>query len=305
MPRTDMARHILTVFLAVTLAACKFTVIVPRGGVVLSTASGTCEELTNCIHDIVDTTYTESFRAVPQEGFQFVRWNTGGNFVCKDSINPTCVIDTTPLAGIIPDETIAGFGDYYIMPIFGDKLPITDTVIADGKEWAQVNLFTNKEYALVPSYLWTRLSWSAIDAICPSSGGGVCNGSLNGWDMTGWTWASVDEVNSLFNSYGVEPPLGTGPDRVDVICELVDWSANMADDGWELANLTSPWTVSGFTRTSQSSSAAYVGTWADKPSSILACNQFPNLATVSVVTNTIVSKDSLSDVTGGWFYRTP
>jgi hypothetical protein len=54
-------------------------------------------------------------------------------------------------------------------------MPITDTVTADGKEWAQVDLFLN-------------LSWYDINAVCPE---GVCSdgGMLNGYDMTGWLWA--------------------------------------------------------------------------------------------------------------------
>jgi hypothetical protein len=76
--------------------------------------------------------------------------------------------------------------------------PISDIVTANGKVWAQVSLFTN-------------LSWSQISAICPA---GVCvdNGMLNGYNMSGWRWASVDDVNALFNFYGVSPALGPGPD---------------------------------------------------------------------------------------------
>ena len=61
-----------------------------------------------------------------------------------------------------------------------------DIVIVNGTEWAQVDLFTNT-------------SWSQINALCP---GGVCGeGTLNGYDMAGWIWASTDEVNAMFNVY--------------------------------------------------------------------------------------------------------
>jgi hypothetical protein len=48
--------------------------------------------------------------------------------------------------------------------------------------------------------LFTNLSWNDINAIFPA---GVCvdGGVLNGYAMTGWTWASIDEVNALFNSF--------------------------------------------------------------------------------------------------------
>jgi len=59
---------------------------------------------------------------------------------------------------------------------------ITDTVTVGDKEWAQVSLFSN-------------LSWNTMDAACPA---GVCAGTLNGFDVSGWTWASAFETGDLF-----------------------------------------------------------------------------------------------------------
>lgn len=66
-------------------------------------------------------------------------------------------------------------------------VPITDTVIVGTQEWAQVSLFSN-------------VSWNAVSTQCP---GGVCSASstLNGYDLSGWNWASVDAVQSLFNTF--------------------------------------------------------------------------------------------------------
>jgi len=82
--------------------------------------------------------------------------------------------------------------------------PITDTVTVDGKIWAQVDLFAG-------------LSWNNIGAVCP---GGVCGtGTLNGFDMAGWHWASADDLAAVFNpflvdsGFGGDDLLGTGPDR--------------------------------------------------------------------------------------------
>ena len=71
-----------------------------------------------------------------------------------------------------------------------------DSVIRDGKEWLQPADFDS-------------LTWYEIDTVCPE---GACDGELNGIDVTGYTWASVDDMNALFNSYGVSPPVGPGPD---------------------------------------------------------------------------------------------
>ena len=81
--------------------------------------------------------------------------------------------------------------------------PIADIATVDGKNWAQVDLFVG-------------LSWSDINNVCPA---GVCgNGTLFGFEMLGWTWASTEDINNLFNYYSVNSSnpvsnlLGPGPD---------------------------------------------------------------------------------------------
>lgn len=84
--------------------------------------------------------------------------------------------------------------------------PITDTVVVEGREWAQVDLFTG-------------LSWSDIADACPPPPDfrSLClpGAVLNGKDMTGWRWASAYEFNSLVNFYIGARALGRGPDRLD------------------------------------------------------------------------------------------
>jgi hypothetical protein len=62
-----------------------------------------------------------------------------------------------------------------------------DIVNVGGQEWAQVDLFTSN-------------SWNTINAQCPS---GLCltTSTVNGYSLDGWTWASIDEVQSLFNTF--------------------------------------------------------------------------------------------------------
>lgn len=82
-------------------------------------------------------------------------------------------------------------------------LTIAGPIIA-GSEWYQ------------PRDLESLYNWNDFNATCP---GGICNGRLRltGPDLTGWTWASVDDVNTLFNSFifardGISP-LGPGPSQ--------------------------------------------------------------------------------------------
>jgi hypothetical protein len=104
------------------------------------------------------------------------------------------VDDDCPLVG----PNLNGFGCPYP--------PITDTVNANGREWAQVDLFTN-------------LTWNQIAAVCPPpTGACIDHGVLNGLTMTGWTWASLADVTALLNTSGVTPPLNAdAPESRDTL----------------------------------------------------------------------------------------
>ena len=64
---------------------------------------------------------------------------------------------------------------------------VTDVVVVGGQEWAQVDLFTGS-------------SWSTINAQCPS---GACSSAteVNGYNLEGWTWASIESIQTLFNTF--------------------------------------------------------------------------------------------------------
>lgn len=65
---------------------------------------------------------------------------------------------------------------------------ITDTIVAkDGREWAQVDLFVNT-------------SWQAMNQQC-RAGACAMDSMLNGYALDGWTWASIQDVQDLFNAY--------------------------------------------------------------------------------------------------------
>ncbi len=62
---------------------------------------------------------------------------------------------------------------------------ITATKFLNGREWAQVDAFAH-------------VSYQQVVAACPA---GVCTGVLNGYAMDGWTWAAMDDVCAIFDSY--------------------------------------------------------------------------------------------------------
>jgi hypothetical protein len=163
------------------------------------------------------------------------------------------------------------------------KPAILDIVVVDGKEWLQPDLFTN-------------LSWNDINAICPE---GACAGTLNGFDMTGWTWASVDDVNTLFNYYIGADVLGPGPSLYyDDFTSA--WATTFYEDGWRSTLYSSAlqeYETEGYTRSISEQEEAYRGSLVD----LLEYGFAP----IDLASTMIISNLNESGNFGGWFYRAP
>jgi hypothetical protein len=219
------------------VAGCKIAVIVVEGGEVQSGASGTCGAGTICINQVNDTNYTETFTAVADPGWKFVRWNKADGSLCADRTDPSCTVSTAIFEGKTGFEAIiASAQTFYLMPVFRRSgAPITDTIIVDDREWAQPDLFFD-------------ISWNEINAVCPA-GNCIDGGVLNGYDVTGMTWASTDDMNALLNNY-IQPPsalLGPGPDST-YGSNSNFWGDDAFDAGWRvnstLGQILRGWTSS-------------------------------------------------------------
>lgn len=57
-------------------------------------------------------------------------------------------------------------------------------VDAQGREWRQVTLTTS-------------VSWNAAAAVCPQDGVTPCDGVASGRDLTGWVWATREQVREM------------------------------------------------------------------------------------------------------------
>jgi hypothetical protein len=239
----QMSKFLLLLSITLLMAGCKLAVIVVEGGEVQSTGSGTCAEGTICIVDVTDTNFSERFAAIPDDGWYFQKWNSGDRFFCGGSTDSICTLSFQGLEDSkAVEDMVASSELFYLMPVFK---PYQDIITVDGKEWLQPYLFTN-------------LSWNDINAICPE---GVCAGLLNGYDMSGWTWASIDDANALFNHYIGSDELGPGPDGPTVIeCTAVD---DFFRDGWRpLPHPRITQSVWGWPRWTDNSElvyAAYIG----------------------------------------------
>ncbi|MFT4520876.1 MAG: hypothetical protein ACI9JM_003284 [Halioglobus sp.] len=73
------------------------------------------------------------------------------------------------------------------------------SVIRDGKEWLQ------------PADL-LDVNWYNVADVCPPPDG-LCDGSLAGTEVTGYRWASVNDLNALYNSYDNSLMMGPGPSQ--------------------------------------------------------------------------------------------
>ena len=253
-PLKGLKLLLLTVIVCIA-AGCKVEVIAVEGGSVVS-LSGTrdCVEGTNCVFEITDPGYSETFTAVPRAGYEFVNWQDGAKFECGGRTASSC---TSFMPGGAVSVTLIGLHETrYLMPVFhevdidtdldgdtnrtdddddndlvldvDDACPlvaspttlsgcpaITDIVVVDGNEWAQTDLFRN-------------LKWNSIEQACPA---GVCSGALNGYDVEGWIWASIEDLNGLFNHYIELPALGPGPDTYDDL-NTSTWAPAFFADGW-------------------------------------------------------------------------
>lgn len=160
---------------------------------------------------------------------------------------------------------------------------ITDTLYVNGTEWAQADLFID-------------LSWHEINAVCPA---GVCTAgaTLNGYDMTGWRWATADEVNALFNFYLGSNLLGPGPDYI--FLKDAPWGPAMLDDGWrESYSATAPYnqvTIRGWLSNGLNGQGyALIGMWN---------NYIDPSRSDSVDTRSIMYPAIVLDTMGAWFYK--
>ncbi len=288
---------------------CKIAVVVPEGGSVQSSPGYCANDYSQdsgfvCIYSVTDTNYSESFTAIPRDGWQFVKWSGGPSFLCPESTDPTCTVSTVGLAGNAGAEAvIASDKTFYVMPIYvrtASAAPIPRTVTVDGKEWAQPVLFT-------------EVTRSAIAAACPE---GTCSGALNGYDMNGWTWALAEDLNTLFNHYIGSDLLGPDPDAKNI--PDIQWHDIFWSDGWwQTSIVNSHLAIEGFTRGCSAFEETGilhpdVGEFHVGQNNELASTSYPWSLESRVSTVGPFSYDVVGDCNtvrsgeervGGWFYR--
>ncbi|MCB1688625.1 MAG: hypothetical protein KDI33_09080 [Halioglobus sp.] len=291
------------------VTGCKIAVVVPEGGSV-QWSDGVCANYYSqdsgfvCVSQVTDTNYSDTFTAIPRDGWQFVKWSGGPNFLCPESTNPTCFVSNVGSAGNAAIEAvIASNKTYYLMPVYVRKAspaPIPATVTVAGREWAQPVLFK-------------EVTRSEIAAACPD---GVCSGTLNGYRMDGWTWASSDDLNALFNHYIGSELLGPGPDAKNTLD--IQWHDLFWSDGWwHTSTVNSHLAIAGYTRGCSmfvetgmqhpDVGEFHISQNSDVPSTWRSWSLESRVRTIGPFSNGVVDCDTavsgIHGVVGGWFYR--
>ena len=160
-------------------------------------------------------------------------------------------------------------------------LPITEYVTVDDKDWAKPSKFK-------------AATWDDINAICPRDIGGVCAGTLNGFDMDGWTWASLSETRMMLE-YG--------------FIDTSEWDSNLGLDNAGVAAI-----IAAFGSTTQNSSTSAISAWSrdihEINNSIQGYTKWVTIKDCKVsacdydyVGRRSAPKSIASGSLGGWFYR--
>ncbi len=114
-----LVRFLVLLGLIQALISCKLEVTNSTQGQV-RTDSGTyrCAAGETCVIDVVDTFFSETFRAVPKSAYTFTAWRTRPDSFCGGSTKP-CRLSTaglldTPLMSLLESDRV-----YYLEPVFG------------------------------------------------------------------------------------------------------------------------------------------------------------------------------------------
>lgn len=267
-------RWVLQLLLPILLIACSHPLeIVGQGDIASASGERDCtlqdfqSGATVCSENRVATDYAETYTAVAHAGWKFYGWQN----YCSDTGAAPCSFDFQATAvghfwGITVPPLVAVF-------VEDNVIPPSEHVIVNGRTWAQVDLFSG-------------VTWNEVNAVCP---GGDCDGLLNAYDLTGWRWASVDDINALFNSYIGTWPLGPGPDSYSEF--NTSWGSAVFNDG--------------FRPTSQNSTESLI--WAHMADSESTTNayitNFEHRDTSTwVQTNRTQANNAVSHA-GAWFYQ--
>jgi hypothetical protein len=88
---------------------------------------------------VKDTNFSETFAAVPENGWYFEKWNAGDSFFCGNSTNPTCRVSNEEFENHIEIYLwLCSEKTFYLRPIFWRE---PHMVTVRGKTWLETRNF--------------------------------------------------------------------------------------------------------------------------------------------------------------------
>jgi hypothetical protein len=122
--RTLAKRHlpglgtVITAIALLLLAGCKIVVQVPEGGQVVSDQGLVCAAGESCVIDVADSSYLETFEAVPAAGYVFSKWYQANGYLCGGS-SLTCAFSAAFVEGNASLEALLDDDfNVYLQPVF-------------------------------------------------------------------------------------------------------------------------------------------------------------------------------------------
>lgn len=117
MNHNTLAKLATTTALGLVLTGCKLAIIVGEGGEVTSlSGNNDCTGPNYCIVEVTSETFTETFTAIAEPGYEFVKWQDGEGFQCAGSTSTSCTVSISgnPYAEAI----VASFETASLRPVF-------------------------------------------------------------------------------------------------------------------------------------------------------------------------------------------
>ena len=115
-----MYRLLIALLALALLAGCKVKITVPEDGRVDSQSGAyTCSAGKVCVIEVNDTFFDETFTAVPDQGYKFVRWKKVDRGFFGGSTDSTVRLFTS---GFVGNDTLLGIlesdQEFYLQPVF-------------------------------------------------------------------------------------------------------------------------------------------------------------------------------------------
>lgn len=336
--RTKLFGVFAILLISTAVAGCKLEVVAVQGGDV-SWSDGTCLEGNNCVIEITDPNFSDNFSVTPKPGYEFVKWQSGDGFLCGEETG-SCAF-TMPADADQAAAVIALFRTGYMMPVYedvgfdtdedgqfdridedddndgvldvDDQCPLvgpaeelgcpgrqpSNTVSVGGKLWAQPNEFP-------------LLSFEELEAACP---GGKCSGQLvsnsnfDSWrniNLTGWRWASPEEVRELFSElFASCEPSSTG--NYSGNCDVVSLASSAGFEGLDIGVPDRDGDIKGWVSQSGPPNGVYCSGKRTAYTGVIQVTAPPfgePGASVGVANIPFCVDDSFVDY-GAWLYRVP